>query len=292
MRTAPVALVTTLLALLLIGCGGLVKSSTPSSTSNTPAASGGTTTPPSPPPSVPTTGSNSGMYQVQLVSYEHPQTSVGQVTVDPVSNNGDMNVTLNQVVANATVYVHFCRFSTHWMDCFEVGSATTDGSGNASASMKFPKQGTWAGVFYVSPDNWTSFSGATIWYASEPSPYGGNFNVGQNYRVGLYPESSVSGGIGMAVPASTLGSGFVSINGNMVHVEVHGAAPNTTYQLTFCANGGFNSSCNEFGSGSTFTTNASGNGSTDLQATSAPSEVFFVDPNGTRGGFVTAFVVQ
>jgi hypothetical protein len=78
----------------------------------------------------------------------------------------------------------------------------------------------------------------------------------------------------------------------MVHVEVKGAAPNTNYLLTFCANGGFNSSCNEFGAGSTFSTDAAGNGSTDLQATSAPSEVFFVDPNGARGGFVSAFVVQ
>jgi hypothetical protein len=232
------------------------------------------------------------MYQVQLVSNEHPQVTVGQVTVDPVSNNGDMNVTLNQVVANQTLFVHFCRYASHYQDCFAIGSLSTDVAGNASASMKFPKAGAWAGVFYVSPTNWTQYSTSAFWYFTEPASYGGNFNVGQNYRVALYPDSSVTGGIGQMVAPTTLTSGFVSLNGSNAHVEVHGAAPNTRYSFSFCMNSGPNSSCNNFGSGNILTTDAAGDGSLDMQATSGPSEVFFLWPPSTPGGFVTAFVVQ
>ncbi len=234
------------------------------------------------------------MYQMQLVSFQHAQDTVGQLTVDPVSNNGDINVKLNSgTVANASLFVIFCPFGNFNKNCFDVGNFSSDASGNINASLKFPKNGTWAGVFFVSNQNAAANGQNTAYWVTEPSAYTGNFDVGQNYRVVLQPEAAVTGGISIATTSAPLSSGFISINGSTLHAEVHGAKAMTTYVVNFCGNGGFTSACNYYGSAGSFTTDDSGNGSVDVTVYPGPSEVFFVDPINTRGnGYVTAFVVQ
>ena len=288
---------------LLAGCGGNATSNNPTPTTPTPTATtpppSGTNTTPPPPPNptpapVPSTGPNAGMYQVQLVSTQHPQDTVGQLTVDPVSNNGDINVKFTSAtIPTANFSLIFCPFGGFNRNCFDVGSFSSDTSGNVNASLKFPKTGTWAGVFSISKDNAASSGQNTALWVTEPSAFAGNFTVGQNYRVALEPESQITGGITVTATPAPLASGLITISGDMLHAELHGAAAATTYTVSFCANGGFTSSCNQYGSSGTFTTDGSGNGSADVKVYAAPSEVFFLDPINTRGqGYMTAFVVQ
>lgn len=241
------------------------------------------------------------MYQVQLVSSEHSQDAVGQVTVDAISNNGDVEVKLNSAIASKQLFLKFCQFGKVNQNCILVGSFNTDAIGNADSTLKFPQKGTFVGVFYVGPDSDVTNPSTNSYYQTEPDAYGGNFRSTQSYRVALQPENNVTGGLdGISTTAAPLTSGFVSETGTAVHAEIHGAKPNTKYMFTFCPNTIFGSGCNEFVGNSPnpndsyrFTTDASGNGSIDVTAYSAPSEVFFVDVSDTRGqGYVTGFVVQ
>lgn len=276
------------LAWFTSGCGG--GSATPMTTppSNPQSPNPPTTNPtPTPTPS----GSNAGMYQVNLVSNEHSQVVVGQVTVDATANNGDTEVKLNQVIVNTHFWVKFCPFGNGNQNCLTVGDFTTDASGNADTHLQFPQAGTWAGVFSLGmKSDFDPRSEAT--YLTEPDAYSGNFSSTQSYRVALLPENNLSGGFdGVPTQPASISSGFVTETGQTLHVEVHGVQPNTTYDVGYCPNGIFGSGCNEF-LNNTFTTDASGNGSLDQTVTSAPMEIIFVDVHGTRGqGYVTAFTV-
>jgi hypothetical protein len=283
---------------ILSGCGG-GGSSTPTNTAGTPPPTGANPVPaptpsptPTPIPNPTPQPANPGMYQVQLVSNEHSQVTVGQVSVDPVLNNGDMVVMLNQVVANTQLFVQFCPFGMVNQNCIMVGNLMTDVSGNADAMLKFPKPGTWAGVFSIGSSS-TFDPASQALFITEPAAFSGNFGTTQSYRVGLQPENNVTGGLnGITTTPAPLTSGFVSEVGPTLHAEIHGATPNTQYDVGFCPNTLFGSGCNQFAN-NTFTTDASGNGSVDMTVVSAGAEVFFVDVHNTRGqGYVTAFVVQ
>lgn len=233
------------------------------------------------------------MYQVQLVATQHIQDVVGQVTVDAAANDGTTDVKIDRGVASTNLFLKFCSFGTANQNCILVGSLATDMNGNADATLKFPQSGTWAGVFYVGTDNNVSNPSSNSLYHTEPDANSGNFTSTQSYRVALQPEANVTGGFGgVSTTPASLTSGFVSETGTTIHVEVHGAKPITQYDFGYCPNSVFGSGCSQY-LNSTFTTDASGNGSIDIQATSGPSEVFFVDVHNTRGqGYVTAFVVQ
>ena len=285
---------TLMFAIVLAACGGSSSptiTQTPPPTSGTPAPSPAPTPTPTPTPTPGTPGSNPLMYQVQLVSNQHAQVTVGQVTVNPDSNNGDTEVKLNGTVASTQIFVKFCRFGSLQKDCINVGNFMTDASGNADAKLSFPVAGTWAGVFYLG--NSADFDPQTqTWYMTEPAAFSGNFGTTQSYRVGLLPENSVSGGLdGIKTTQEPIASGFVSEVGSTLHVEVKGVQPNTSYEVGYCPNSIFGSGCNQ-PLNDTFTTDSAGNGSADMQETSAPSEIYFVDITGTRGqGYVTAFMV-
>ena len=233
------------------------------------------------------------MYQVQLIANGATYSTVGQVTVDAVSNNGDMNVQLKGGVVSTQLFVKFCSFGKLAQGCQQVDNFTTDASGNANVNMKFPTPGTWVGVFYLGKDSsFDPFSGQAL-YQTDPAAYTGNFGTTQSYRVALVPDANVTGGLDgvMLVPAP-LASGFVSEVGDTLHVEIHGGKPNTQFDVGFCPNSIFGSGCNQY-LNNTFMTDASGNGSIDMKVYSGPSEIYFADVHNTRGqGYVTGFVVQ
>src|SRR5438045_785592 len=111
-------LTTTVLTFLLVaGCGGGGAVPMISTTTPTPAPPSSAPPPAPMPTPTPTSGSNPGMYQVQLVSTEHSQVSVGQVTVNAVSDNGDVEIKVNQTVTNTQLSVKFCRFGALNQDC-------------------------------------------------------------------------------------------------------------------------------------------------------------------------------
>src|SRR5437016_5903460 len=83
--------------LLISGCGG----GNAAPMAATPTAGGGSSANPAPAPGpapTPAPGSNPGIYQVQLVA-NGSYATVGQVTVDAISNNGDVEVKLSQGAA-------------------------------------------------------------------------------------------------------------------------------------------------------------------------------------------------
>src|SRR5205807_651210 len=141
--------------------------------------------------------------------------------VNPVTDNGDVEVKVNQGVTSTQLSVKFCRFGALNQDCVLVGDFTTDANGNADVRMKFPKSGTWAGVFYLgNGDNFDAASQSR--YQTEPAAFSGNFGTNTSYHVALQPENSVNmtGTIGVPTTPQPLTSGFVSETGQIVHAEV------------------------------------------------------------------------
>ncbi len=227
---------------LIVSCGGTSKSPTP-----------GAPPPPGQPPSNPPGQSSTpSTYHVNMVQ-TGTGTVVGQLTINPSADNGNGTLQLNSVTPNSTFNLRFCPFPTGTAGCtLIVTTLTTDASGSGQSNFTFPSHGTFTGVFLAGRDSMQEFDGA--------------FNIpgtGPQFQASLQPAASITGGLepGLAVGNDPLKSGQVSIGaGTMVHVVLQGAAPNATYGLTFCMNGG-GSGCYATG---TFTTDASGNATADL----------------------------
>lgn len=84
------------------------------------------------------------------------------------------------------------------------------------------------------------------------------------YQSPLLRAGTISGGLPSfeGSPGSDpLSSGFVTITGTVAHFTLNGAAPNASYDVNFCGNGG-GSTC--FADIGTVSTDAAGNGSADV----------------------------
>jgi hypothetical protein len=169
--------------------------------------------------------------------------------------SGAGTVQLQGAASNTSYSVQFCLFPSGTGNCFSVGSSSTDSTGNAQTSFTFSRSGTWVGVFLLQPSG-----GGTGFTSSFPIP-----SSGIQYQSPVQQAGAVSGGIPsfLGPPGSDpLSSGFVTISGTIAHITLTGASANAKYTVGLCGNGG-GSSC--FADLGTVTTDASGNGSGDIE---------------------------
>lgn len=238
-------------AVIAVGCGGGSMQTSSSNTGNppTPSASnpggsgsgGGTSG----------GGSGSSSYYFEALLSTADSSNHGQVSL---SANGSGSVQLQGAAAGTSYDIQFCPFPDGTSNCFSNGSASTDASGNAQASFRFSRSGTWAGVFLLQPSG-----GGAGFRSSFPVP-----SSGIQYQNPVQQAGSINGGIPSFLgPAGSdpLSSGVVTINGTTAHVTLSGAAANATYAVGYCANGG-GSTC--FANIGSVSTDANGNGSGDV----------------------------
>ncbi len=176
---------------------------------------------------------------------------VGQVTINASANNGAGTVSVHNVDAAKTYALAFCPQSG--AACIALGSFTTDASGSASFNFTFPKAGTWAGAFQLSGGSVAIADGLI-----------GGASGGLGLQAPLYPVKSVTTGIAV-LPEGKLGSeplssGQLTINNGIVTASLMGAAPNNTYSYVYVLGYASYGGSSDYGTLTTFTTDANGNG--------------------------------
>ncbi|MFP5237025.1 MAG: Ig-like domain-containing protein [Acidobacteriota bacterium] len=221
-------------------------------------------------------------YQAPLMRGNTLNAVKGQVTVDTMGNT---TVGLTGATANASYYVRFCPAADVFQtskssSCFVViPQISTDGSGNASATGKFPKSGNWAGDF-----NLVDSAGNTV-YQTYLAPQVNN----QTYLATLLPETNTNGGADTTVSSQDpLSSGTVTYGNGALKVVVQGAAASSTYSTTETSTLGLDGP-NTYEL-SQFTTDAKGNGSSTTALETAGGDLFQVLPPQS-GGFIGGFSV-
>jgi hypothetical protein len=235
------------LTIVMAACGG---SSMQPSSSN----SGGSGTTPPPSSSNPAPGgsgsgggSSSSPYYIAALASSADSSIHGQITL---SDSGTGTVQLQNAAASTPYNVKFCLFPNGTANCFSVGSVTTDASGNVQSPYTFGKSGIWVGVFSVQPA-----SGGTSYGSTFPNP-----STESQYRNPLQRAGTITGGLpSFWGPAGTdpLTSGMITINGTTAQITLKGAAPKSSYVVSFCANSA-GSSC--FADLGTVMTDSNGNG--------------------------------
>lgn len=169
--------------------------------------------------------SSTVQYQVALYPVYNPNPT-GQITI---GTNGNVTVQFTGGTANTTLTVQFCPGFNQGITqptpaCINVGTVTTDGSGNADTTVKFPQAGQWVGDFQLN-----SASSSTT-----PAYTTGSVGSGQSqtFLATLEPESTVNGGtLTRQTPQGPLTSGSVSYTNSALQFTVAGATPNTTYDI-------------------------------------------------------------
>jgi hypothetical protein len=219
-------------------------------------------------------------FQTSLLGSQDTKIVVdGQVTID-TSGNTTVNVTGQ--AAGKTYTLQFCpatASSNQGPACFNVTTVSIDSSGSASATVKFPQSGNWAGDFSLndSSGNQIVDSGLLPGLANE------------TYYSTLLPESQTDGGaVALYKGQNPLTSGSVSYsNGEMVFT-VKGAAADIGYQVDQTSGTDLDSS-NSYALG-TLDTNTAGDGSASVQLTPTGGDMFNME-GGTGAGFVGGFSI-
>lgn len=93
---------------------------------------------------------------------------VGQVTVDTA---GNVTAQLHGAAANQMFTEQFCAAyfgptvspTQTTLNCFDIGTLSTDSSGDGSSTAKFPQSGAWTGDFSLSNGATTPTGYATHW---------------------------------------------------------------------------------------------------------------------------------
>jgi hypothetical protein len=197
----------------LVGCGTSRQQSAISSTSIT-----SITSPASPTPTA------SSSYDASLFDLLNQAGTEGQVSVD---STGKVIVQLTTAIANTAFAVQFCPAPAQNYTCFRVGAVSTDSSGNANTTMRFPQSGSWAGDFQL-------LVNGSVQYATD-IPVGANPGV---YSATLQPRATANRmGNFLSVPVPSqgplTGGTMTLINGSM-QVKLTGALPNTSYSAGQC----------------------------------------------------------
>jgi hypothetical protein len=212
----------------------------------------------------------------------------GQVTID---TSGNTTVQVTGQAANVSYTVQFCPAvdtNTHPTvpPCFDITTVSTNGSGNGSSTVKFPKSGNWAGEFSL-----LDSSGTTV-LQTWMDPESPTFNA-LTYMSTLLPETTTNGS---AVAPSTgqlpLTSGTVSVSNGTAVFTVKGASPSASYSEVE-HNGRYLYTSDSYGLVPGFTTNSAGDGSGSVTLATQGTEggdMFTVEgpaysPSGYVGGF-------
>jgi len=259
------------LALIVSSCGGGSMQSTNNNGNN----SGTSPTPSSNNPG--SSGSSSPYFIASLMS-SADGSNRGQITLN---STGSGTVKLQSADASTAYSVQFCQFANGTSNCMALGSVTTDASGNLQSSFTFGKSGTWAGIFELKPSNSGTSFGSTF-----PTP-----STADQYRNPLQKAADITGGLPAfwgTAGSDPLSSGVLTVSGSVAQITLTGAAPNSSYSVSFCGNGG-GSSC--YGDLGTVTTDGSGNGTGQANTNNFdPPGVFSLGRNNTVE-FVTAVKV-
>lgn len=231
-------------------------------------------------------------FSESMLATNRSGTVAGQVIVDP---NVTGTMTLSGTAPNSAYAIQFCPFADPNGACNTITTVTSNMAGEVSTTFTMAGHGGFAGIFQTSP------SGRTVALG-----FASGFNVppnGSMLQAPLVRASTILNGLGtkgmiLGTGFDPLTSGSVTVgNGQTAHLEVHGAAPNVTYGVAFCRNGG-GSGCSGLGG---ITTNGNGNGSVDFQLgmnffvafESTSNEGVFLIGTGTplRIQFVSGFTI-
>lgn len=222
-------------------------------------------------------GNTTLQYQATLLNSNGTAVS-GQISVD---TSGNVTIELSGGAASTSYAVSFCPAEDPTapaaanVQCLSIGTLTTNASGAANSTYKFPQPGNWAGDFSLMTSGSSSPQFSTYLVGNNTPP------KGQVYMSTLEPQSTTNGK-GVLTQNSTqdpLKSGTVTYS-------------STTQEVTFSLTGGlanasYYTSETETtyidGSGSytldNLTTNASGNGSVTTQLDGIGGDLFQVGPN-------------
>jgi hypothetical protein len=221
-------------------------------------------------------------YQSSLYSLSSDGPPNGQVSVD---TTGSVTVQLTGVTDSTAFTVQFCPdvpFGSSSPVCFNVGSISSDSSGNATTSMAFPKSGSWSGDFEL-------VSNGTAVYQTTYVP-GENSQV---YMSTLQPDSTVNGqGVSNNSPQDPLTSGSVTLSNGSFQFQLTGAVPNAIYSAGACELVA-GSSCYQLDNSqsiSGFTTNGNGD-VTFTVLDNGPGDIFSVGRTGSAEGFEGGFLI-
>lgn len=231
-----------------------------------------------------TSSTSATQFEAPLLSQSGPAAVDGHVTID---TSGNTTVEVSGQTANQKYTLQFCpaadeNGSSKAPACFDVMTVSTNGSGDGSSTVMFPKPGDWAGDFSLK-----NASGTTV---LATGLYNGVSN--ETYMSTLLPESKTNGGaVTTNKTQDPLSSGSVSYSDGTVMFTVTGASPNTGYQ-TDQTNGTYLFSSQTYVVGS-FTTNGAGDGSTSVNQAKSGSEggdLFDVD-GGPGAGYIGGFSI-
>jgi hypothetical protein len=233
------------------------------------------------------------MFQALMVQ-STSSTVAGQITVNASADNGAGSLQLTKAATGTNYTLEFCEFPTpnavpngQTNTCSDITMLTTDGSGNAQISFTMPK-GVWAGVFSVVRNNFGDFNsgfilpGAGQQYRAPFVPALPNFQIGRE-------DFNPATGRTQQTPDNQ-DDGSVTVSGTIAHLVLHNGIPLTAYRVSVCGNGD-GSSCGGVGS---FTTDASGSATTDIDLLKAMGSagfqpwVFVVETQNTLTGTINS----
>jgi hypothetical protein len=219
-------------------------------------------------------------FESPLLGVQNANTAVdGEVTID---TSGNTTVKITGQAASKTYTLQFCpatASSNRGPACFNVTTVTTDSSGSASSTVRFPQSGNWAGDFSLNDSGGNEIV--------ETGLFPGVAN--ETYFSTLLPESKTNGGaVAIFKGQNPLTSGSVSYTGGAVLVTVKGAAPDTGYQMDQTSGTDLDSS-NSYALG-TLNTDAAGNGSKSVQLMPSGGDMFNME-GGAGAGFVGGFSI-
>jgi Bacterial Ig-like domain len=211
---------------------------------------------------------------------------VGNIAMD---GSGNVAVGLSPVAPSTSFTVQFCpaynaNSSASAPPCFEVGTVSSDASGNVditTATFKFPRPGSWAGDFQVT-------SGSTV-ICQTAAPLGTVLALQTFLVFMLQPETTVNGtGIATGTQDPLSEPEELSSIGGRVGGQLNGAEPNATYIFSESQPRALNGSAEQ--ELCAFTTDSNGNGSCGNNA--AGGAIFQIVPQeSSHVGWIGGFLV-
>jgi hypothetical protein len=224
--------------------------------------------------------------QYESSLYGSQSTPSGQVSVD---SSGSVTVQLTGATNSTAFTVQFCpngNFGANNPACFNVGSVSSDASGNAATSMAFPKSGGWGGDFEL-------VSNGTTVYQTTYMP-GVSAQV---YMSTLQPVSTLNQqGVIAYSPQDPLSSGSITLSNGSFQFQLIGAAPNAIYSAGECPlNAGSNCYAlyDKQGTTGSFTTNGSGDVTFSVLNDGLFGDILSVNrPFGDAVGFEGGFLIH
>jgi hypothetical protein len=225
-------------------------------------------------------------YQAMLFSNVVASSGNGQVTVD---TGGNVTVNLTGATPSTDYTVNFCTNVTS-PACLNVGTVSSDASGNGSLTTMFPQSGDWAGNFELQS------GGTTVYYTALYSTTNATTVTTSMFSATLLPYTKTDDGAMLnagTLQQDPLTGGSVTYANGKFQITLKGALPDAYYEFIqdfVPLNSPECSECYEIGG---FETDASGDysGPSSTKSTADTSGDIFLVENGPYAGFIGGFSV-